>query len=587
MKIASLKLKAFGPFTDRELDLSAGHQGFHLIYGLNEAGKSSALQAIHDLLYGIDVRSEFDFVHPYREMRLGGALQSSSGETLEFVRRKGSKATIRDRDDRDALDDDVLVRFLGDVDDRLFTSLFGIDHQRLRQGGEEILRGDGHVGALLFAAAGVADLRSYEQQLQKESQNLFAARAKNPLMNTTLRLLREAADDQKRLQVSAETWQAHADRFQELQQRCSELDEQLHRDRAEHGRLSRIRQALAGISQWKETVEELRQVGQAVLLPEDFGGRREAAFLQLRTASLQQEEAEKQIQHLRSGLDGLEISPIPPDEAEVIEDLHRRLEVYRTGLADRPELALQQRLAEDRAREILQSLGRPPDLSDVERLHVPTDQRIRTQNLAAEHERLAERERTITRNRQQLMVSVADIETERQQLGAPRDATALGMIVARVQEAGDLEARRDQLQDEMERLEADARVQLQQFGLWSGSWEECEGLPLPVDETVDGYEATLEKLAHDLAAARHDAEELQDTQQQVRRQLQELDREGAIPTESDLRAARRLRDEGWELIAALFARQSKRRPTGSRVAAEILSDNGRHDSLPPECRRGG
>jgi len=46
MKILELALHAFGPFTDAVLDLSAGREGLHLIYGPNEAGKSSALRAL-------------------------------------------------------------------------------------------------------------------------------------------------------------------------------------------------------------------------------------------------------------------------------------------------------------------------------------------------------------------------------------------------------------------------------------------------------------------------------------------------------------------------------------------------------------
>ncbi|MFZ4625210.1 MAG: AAA family ATPase, partial [Rhodoferax sp.] len=44
MKIRQLLLKAFGPFTNTRLDFS-GPANLHLIYGPNEAGKSSALRA--------------------------------------------------------------------------------------------------------------------------------------------------------------------------------------------------------------------------------------------------------------------------------------------------------------------------------------------------------------------------------------------------------------------------------------------------------------------------------------------------------------------------------------------------------------
>ena len=42
MRIVELNLKAFGPFTDMNLDLSGGAEGLHIIYGPNEAGKSAA-----------------------------------------------------------------------------------------------------------------------------------------------------------------------------------------------------------------------------------------------------------------------------------------------------------------------------------------------------------------------------------------------------------------------------------------------------------------------------------------------------------------------------------------------------------------
>ena len=44
MRIDALRLIAYGPFSDVNLDLSKGREGCHLVYGLNEAGKSSALR---------------------------------------------------------------------------------------------------------------------------------------------------------------------------------------------------------------------------------------------------------------------------------------------------------------------------------------------------------------------------------------------------------------------------------------------------------------------------------------------------------------------------------------------------------------
>ncbi|MCD6224717.1 MAG: AAA family ATPase, partial [Deltaproteobacteria bacterium] len=79
MKILEMRMLAYGPFTDKIIDLSGGNQGLHVIYGPNEAGKSSALRALRNLLYGIPERSTDDFLHPYSKMRIGAAIQSSRG----------------------------------------------------------------------------------------------------------------------------------------------------------------------------------------------------------------------------------------------------------------------------------------------------------------------------------------------------------------------------------------------------------------------------------------------------------------------------------------------------------------------------
>ena len=76
MKILEMRLSAYGPFTDVVLDLSAGNEGLHVIYGPNEAGKSSALKALRHLLFGIPVQSKADFLHPYAKMRIGAAIQA-------------------------------------------------------------------------------------------------------------------------------------------------------------------------------------------------------------------------------------------------------------------------------------------------------------------------------------------------------------------------------------------------------------------------------------------------------------------------------------------------------------------------------
>src|SRR5580693_5782928 len=115
MKLMTLNLKAVGPFTDVVLDLSGGEQGLHLIYGPNEAGKTSALRAVSHLLFGFPHLSADNFVHPNDQLRVGGKVRHSDGDELELIRRRGNKNTLRGPDDSSVVSVDRWKHFVGDM----------------------------------------------------------------------------------------------------------------------------------------------------------------------------------------------------------------------------------------------------------------------------------------------------------------------------------------------------------------------------------------------------------------------------------------------------------------------------------------
>ena len=178
MKIDRLHLITFGPFTDTALDLSGGGEGFHLIYGPNEAGKSSALRALRHALYGIPERSTDNFVHPYSRMRLGATLRNRKGDILQFIRRKGRSNTLRGADDETVIGETELEQWLGGVDADLFSTMFAIDLDDLARGGRDIIEGGGDLGRLLFSAgSGIVNLREIQGDLQAAAEHFIAADA--------------------------------------------------------------------------------------------------------------------------------------------------------------------------------------------------------------------------------------------------------------------------------------------------------------------------------------------------------------------------------------------------------------------------
>ena len=222
MRLLRLDLKAVGPFTGASLDLSAGDHGLHLIYGPNEAGKTSTLRALSHLLFGFPLRTPDDFIHPYDQLRVGAALRHSDGEVLEVLRRKAAKNPLRGPDDTAMVAPERLERLLGGLDQESFETLFGIDHARLARAGDEIRTGQGRLGELLFTAGtGLAGLRQAQQRLQSQLDSLFKPRGQNPRINQALAEFRGGQEQLKKLQLSSEVWQQHDQAYRAAQEQAA------------------------------------------------------------------------------------------------------------------------------------------------------------------------------------------------------------------------------------------------------------------------------------------------------------------------------------------------------------------------------
>jgi len=208
MKLQKLHLAAFGPFTDKILDFGQD-PGLHIIYGSNEAGKSSALRGLKALLYGFEERTPDNFVHANDKLRINGCVKAASGLEIRFSRRKGRKNTLLTLDG-EVLDEQALTPFLQGVSPELFKTLFGIDHQALVQGGQEILEQKGEVGQALFSVAlGSPALHEVLAQLDEEADSLFRPRGLTQSINAALKKYAELKKEIKVNSLSSRIWDEH------------------------------------------------------------------------------------------------------------------------------------------------------------------------------------------------------------------------------------------------------------------------------------------------------------------------------------------------------------------------------------------
>ena len=169
MRLKRLDLTRYGKFTDRVVDFGdaeAGAPDLHVVYGPNEAGKSTLFAAWLDLLYAIPLQSPYGFLHPYPTMRIGAAIALRDG-TREFVRIKRPQNSLLDVHGQPLADNTILAE-LGGIDRDAYRTMFSLDDETLEKGGEAILKAQGDLGQLLFSgSSGLADLsRSLDEARQ-------------------------------------------------------------------------------------------------------------------------------------------------------------------------------------------------------------------------------------------------------------------------------------------------------------------------------------------------------------------------------------------------------------------------------------
>ncbi|MFO0410535.1 MAG: AAA family ATPase, partial [Planctomycetota bacterium] len=79
MRFRRLDLTAYGHFTATSIDLSAGNHGLHMIYGPNEAGKSTSLRALTVFLFDFPHSTDDNFLHDNKDLRVGAVLENRDG----------------------------------------------------------------------------------------------------------------------------------------------------------------------------------------------------------------------------------------------------------------------------------------------------------------------------------------------------------------------------------------------------------------------------------------------------------------------------------------------------------------------------
>ncbi|MBU1664212.1 MAG: AAA family ATPase, partial [Gammaproteobacteria bacterium] len=436
MRFRRLAIPAYGPFTDLALEFPNSKADFHLIYGRNEAGKSSLLRAIRDLLYGIHAQTADNFIHDYKDLRISAEIESRAGQRLALQRRKGNRNTLLDADGN-PLDEAALAPFLGPVDREFFTTMFGLGADELRQGAHDLLQGKGDLGQALFSASlAGTPVHHVLEVLDGEARTLFNGRARVGVsLRPAVDAYEEALRASKQAQVKAETWEDALRELDAALHSKSELDASLHSQRARQDWLRRCLDALPTLGRLHETQARLNDLPALPVLPAGFTEAAETTRNHLVQAEQTLSDLRQRIGDLVARRDGLAPRAEVLAHAAEIDALVHGLAVYRQGRdvlsADKAEV--EQREAGLRAGLLCLGLNMEP--GNIADLRIPLAEELALREAAVA---LVEAERACAEQRREAERLAAEQEKTRARLAllpqseavALRDAQAAGAPAA-------------------------------------------------------------------------------------------------------------------------------------------------------------
>ncbi|MGV4321005.1 AAA family ATPase [Bacillus mojavensis] len=230
MRIISLHIYQYGKFSNRTFHFSASP--VQLIYGLNEAGKTTMMSFIESMLFGFPKSKKYE---PKSGGVYGGVLEAEHPEygVMKIERTKGTAEKVRVyTESGEVKQEDFLKQLFQGTDRALYKAIYSFDVFGLQEihtfNRDKI--GEFLLFSSLFGAEAVSQLDS---RLTKESERLFKPNGRNPHLNQELETLKQLAAKLKQAETEEAGYHQLLEEKRTLESRLAAAETEL-KETAEH-----------------------------------------------------------------------------------------------------------------------------------------------------------------------------------------------------------------------------------------------------------------------------------------------------------------------------------------------------------------
>ncbi len=546
MRLLSLDLLRYGHLTDTRLRFPEG-AGLHVVLGENEAGKSTALAAIGDALFGFPHLTRYAFQHDTSALRIGFEVAARDGTRAAFIRRKGRQNTLLDAAE-EPVAEAALQRLLGGAGRDLFEKAYGLNAAALRDGAQSLIEGGGAAGEGLLAGMGLPHLRRAIERLEKAAEELHGTRHK-------ARRLARAHEDwqaaQRHLDAAAvkpAEWLAAGEALERVAQELRSIEAEAAALKREEVRLRRaraVRQPLAELAQLRA---ELAAVADGPALPEEAGARLARLVAALDKAAQDEARETEAAERLDAELAALRRDPAVLALQDAVDALAATRATAEGAARDLPGLRREVAAQRDRIAAAASRLGIDAPPEAVRDALPPERHRLAAQRL------IRGRAALLTKlEAAELALRAAERQCDRARLALaeapePPHAAPLRRAIEAARAEGPLDREIAAAGRELAEAEERASAALAALDLWAGDARALAACRLPLPAACDDAARRLDEAAATQEAAHRALAELSAEIGTLEADLAHLARGETVPTRERVAAARARRDDAWAAI---------------------------------------
>ena len=422
MRFRQLSLERFGHFDGCELTFRAGAPDLHVIYGGNEAGKTTSMAAVADLLFGFEARARYHFQFDPPLLRIGAMIEEDG--RVVAVRRRRAKPSLVDAADK-PIDDGLLVAMLHGQTREGFRLAFSLDHLRLREGGRAIVQARDDIGQTLFAAgSGMTGVATALAAIEEEADAIWGPRRAQKRSYTQAESAYEVARAEARdRQVKPKAWSDAQGALRDAEAARASAEAKREGLLAELRQVERLRRIGPAMRRRADLLASIAAAGDVPMLPHAREERVLAALKTLSAAERERATAATLLADIDFRHDALAVDVAVLAEAEAIEELVERRGAIAKASGDADRLTIEHRVKEARIVELRRDL----DLGRRELPSRPVVSRLRA--LAQSHGEAVAALRTVAETQEELRARLVPLE---QKLAATDPSEGLAELAAAV-----------------------------------------------------------------------------------------------------------------------------------------------------------